>query len=90
MFDLLQNAALKVVLSSSLRHALSALGGVLVAKGWVDDASWTKLVVEASPTIVAWALGQIVAAHNKKKVEVALELPSGSSQATLSKAMKIA
>ena len=72
-----------------VRHGLSLLGGVLVANGWVDDASWTKLVVEASPAIVAWALGQIVAARNKQKVAVALTLPAGATHDDLAKALKV-
>ena len=87
MFDWLQNAALKRLAVTGVRHALTALGVFLVSKGYSD---WSSIALDVSPIAVSVVWSFLEKQHEAKKVEVALELPSGSSQATLSKAMKLA
>jgi len=57
-----------------IRHVLTMVGGVLVAKGWLDEATWTALV-GAMMTLVGvfWSYQNKVTVESK--VEAALMMP---------------
>lgn len=32
------------VVTSFVRHVLTLFGGILIANGWIDEATWTELM----------------------------------------------
>lgn len=59
------------LIGTLVRHGLSALGGLLTAQAWVDEASWTNLVEAATPVIVALALSAYEKYTSRQKLVTA-------------------
>jgi len=90
MFDFLKNAALKRMAVTAVRHGLTALGVYLVSKGYTTDADWSSIALDLSPLVISLVWSVLEKAHADKKVDVALQMPAGSSPDNLAQAMKVA
>jgi hypothetical protein len=89
MLDFLKNPILKRLLKSGVRAGLVALGSWLVTHGYASDQEAATLVTDLLPIVFALVWSAYEAAHVEKKIEVALQMPAGSSRESLSKVMKI-
>lgn len=69
MFGWLKNEAFKRMATSAIRHGLTVLGGVLVAKGWTTEADATSMAMDLSPILVAVIWSLIEKASTAKKVQ---------------------
>lgn len=88
MFDFLENAALKRLAVTGVRHALTALGVFLVSKGYTSDADWSSIAIDLSPIVVSLVWSVIEKQKTDKKINVALSLPQDATHADLHAAMK--
>jgi hypothetical protein len=70
---------LKTILFSLVRHALSSLGAVAVANGYLSENGATELIAGLTALIVSvlWSLGNKV--YHLDQVENALNLPQFST-----------
>jgi phage-related minor tail protein len=89
MFDFLKNPILRRLLTSGVRAALVALGGWLVAREYATEAEATELVASMLPVLVSLLWSWYEGLQVNKRIEVALQMPAGSSKASLDKVMKI-
>jgi len=94
MFDFLKNAALKRIAQSAVRHGLTVLGGVLIAKGYASEADWASVALDLSPIIVAmiWSVMEKQAdkhtlAVTNRAIEVAVDAPAGEITPATAKAI---
>ena len=62
------------MLEGFVRHLLTMIGGILVAKGWVDDATAASLV-GAALTIAGFLWSMLNKKKVESKVEAALMMP---------------
>ncbi len=90
MFDFLKNPILKRILASGVRAGLAALTGWLVAHGYASESEAASLATELAPVLVALLWSAWEATKVNKRIEVALNMPAGSSKDSLDKVMKIA
>ena len=82
LWDLLKNAALKRVVTTAVRHGLTALGVYLVSRGYTNESDWSSVALDVSPLIVSIVWSVLEKAHedrlNKKSLEVAVSAPAHS------------
>lgn len=74
MFDFLQNAALKRLAVTGVRHGLTALGVYLVSKGYTSDADWSSIALDLSPVAVSlvWSVLEKSAQHKQTEALAAV------------------
>jgi hypothetical protein len=89
MFDFLKNPILKRILASGVRAGLAALTGWLVAHGYATESEAAGLAADLAPVILALLWSAWEASRVNKRIEVALQMPAGSTKASLDKVMKI-
>lgn len=69
MFDFLQNAALKRLAVTAVRHGLTALGVYLVSKGYTSDADWSSIALDLSPVVVSLVWSVVEKTQQHKQTE---------------------
>ncbi len=89
MFDFLKNPILKRILASGVRAGLAALTGWLVAHGYASSDEAASFAADVAPALVALLWSAYEATQVNKRIEVALNMPAGSSKAKLDQVMKI-
>lgn len=94
MPDFLKNPIIKRLLTSAIRAGLVALGALLLKSeigqmAAVTPTEVTALIDDAVPVIAALAWSAYEGLKVNKRIETALNMPAGSSKASLDKVMKI-
>lgn len=89
MFDFLKHPILRRLLTSGVRAALVAAGSWLVAREYATEAEVTELIASALPVLVSLLWSAYEGLKVNKRIEVALQMPAGSSKASLDRVMKI-
>ena len=70
-FDLLKNVALKNIVTTGVRHGLTALGVYLTSRGYASESDWSSVALDLSPLLVSllWSVLE-KANHNKATDEL--------------------
>lgn len=78
---------IKAVLAGLIRTLLTPLAAFLVSQGYLGDSDAVNLIAILASLVVAVAWSVINKLVTAKTVDVALELPGGSSKETLKDVM---
>lgn len=94
MPDFLKNPIIRRLMSSAIRAGLVALGALLLKSeigqmAAVSPAEITALIDDAVPVLAALAWSAYEGLKVNKRIEVALQMPAGTSKESLDKVMKI-